>query len=176
MSTTNQITALSSDERLLDLANCKRTRLPIEFTETIPVLNGVFSLWRRKRPDGGFPSKSLMDPTEMRPEALPNLILMDVENDPRRYRYRLTGTAIDGIQNRNLTGSYVDENRPEELRRILLHDLDELVESGAPHLVELAFVNAEGYGRRLRILRLPLADVAGPKDVVAHVLLVFDFQ
>ncbi|MDW3204841.1 MAG: PAS domain-containing protein [Alphaproteobacteria bacterium] len=176
MPPTNQTGALTGDDSPWNLASCRRTRLPIEDAETIPVLSGVLALWRAKCPDGGFPGKSDLDPTEIGVAALPNIILMDVENNPRRYRYRLTGTAIDRIQNRNLTGTFVDENRPEELRRILLHDLDELVESGAPHLVEMAFLNAEGYSRKLRILRLPLSGSADTRSEVAHIFLAFDFR
>lgn len=176
MPPTDETNALTSDRRPWNLSNCQRKRLPIEDAQDFPILGGVLSLWRAKLPEGGFPAKSDLDPTEMQADALPNIILMDVQEEPRRYRYRLTGTAIDRIQNRNLTGTYVDENRPEELRRILLHDLDDLVETGAPHLVELSFLNAEGYSRRMRILRLPLSGDQTPLDRVAHVLLVFDFH
>lgn len=56
-----------------------------------------------------IPFKRDIDPTEIPPEVLPNLQLVDVIDDGARFRYRLIGTGLVDIYGKDYTGTYVDE-------------------------------------------------------------------
>ncbi len=100
-----------------------------------------------------------------------------MERDPIRFRYRLTGTMAESIQNINLTGYYVHEQNPKKLRELLQSDLEELVRSKTPQLVRLSFTNIAGYPRRLQILRLPLSKNSQESpNQVDHILVVVEFE
>jgi hypothetical protein len=59
-------------------------------------------------PEVAVPRRSALDPSEI-VELLPYVLLVDVEADPLRVRYRLVGTAIAEASRRNFTGLYLDE-------------------------------------------------------------------
>jgi hypothetical protein len=72
------------------------------------VLRRLFQYWDEKRGDRRAPSRGDIDPAEMI-EALPNVFLIDVLAEPRRYRVRLMGTVLGDWYGQDLTGRYVDE-------------------------------------------------------------------
>ena len=57
---------------------------------------------------GRLPSRADFEPLDF-PEALANLVLVDVEQAPRRYRTRLVGTAVTDATGQDGTGNYFDE-------------------------------------------------------------------
>lgn len=54
------------------------------------------------------PPRHLFDPAEII-DLLPNVMLVEFEDNPFRVRYRLTGTQVDETSGINLTGSYLDQ-------------------------------------------------------------------
>lgn len=154
--------------------SCTRRFLPIEAAEEIDTTADLLRVWRESKRDGTLPSKRVIDPLTLAPKTLSHIVLVDVERDPLRFRYRLTGTAVDRVQNRNLTGSYVDENRPESLRDLLLADLTKLTRDWEPQLAELTFTNRTGHPRQVVVLRLALSAPEGPADRADHLVLVFE--
>jgi hypothetical protein len=59
-------------------------------------------MWDERRdqhpPGGGLPGRQHVDPLEIGPSLLPLLFLLEVEDPPLRFRYRLTGThMVKGI-------------------------------------------------------------------------------
>ena len=85
------------------------------------VLRQLFQYWNEKRGHRSAPSREDIDPAQM-VEFLSNVFLIDVEEEPRRYRVRLMGTALDHWYGRDLTGCHVDEITDQGLAA-----LDELV-------------------------------------------------
>lgn len=55
-----------------------------------------------------MPGRSDIHPGHI-PRLLPQLSLIDVECNPRRYRIRLAGTRLYDVYERDITGCYVDE-------------------------------------------------------------------
>ena len=55
-----------------------------------------------------MPSRAEIEPTEI-PTLLPYLALIDVELNPRRFRWRLVGTHITGAMGYDYTRFYFDE-------------------------------------------------------------------
>lgn len=63
--------------------------------------------WLQISRNGRVPSRSDIDPCNFK-RILPNVILVDIERDPFRVRYRLCGTQVTEFCG-NLTGRYLDE-------------------------------------------------------------------
>ena len=73
-----------------------------------PRLRQLFEYWQSKRRGGRLPRRADIDPTEI-PQLMPNLLLVDIEHDPFRVRYRLVGTQIVEATGFEFTGKYLDE-------------------------------------------------------------------
>lgn len=73
-----------------------------------PVLFQILDYWKGKRGERDMPGRADIDPVEMR-AFLGNIIIIDVERDPFRLRYRLIGTRITALMGRDSTGKYYDE-------------------------------------------------------------------
>jgi len=74
----------------------------------------LLDYWRSKRSGDRLPGRKDIDPVELK-RHLANVILIDVEHDPLRLRYRLIGTSITRAMNRDSTGRYYDEIYPRKL-------------------------------------------------------------
>jgi hypothetical protein len=71
-------------------------------------LHRLHAYWRDRRRGAAPPSREDIDPSDLK-ELLPNLALIDVEDGPRRYRFRLVGTEIVARYGQELTGKRLDE-------------------------------------------------------------------
>jgi hypothetical protein len=84
-----------------------------------PILGSVLAYWDRKRGARSMPSKRDMDPTEIPPELLPNLQIIDVIDGGTRFRYRLVGTALVQAFGEDYTGKHTDEIFLDERLRFI---------------------------------------------------------
>lgn len=158
---------LRFDWNVLDLAEARQTE----------PFKSVILRWEALRQTDYLPRKLDFSPEHIRPTTLPLLMLVDVEHDPMRFRYRLTGTDVERLHNRNFTGIYVDERKPKSLRDKLIEDYTRLTEERVPQYVHVVFQNTLGYLRDVDLLRLPLGDNKSPEsDRVAHILIVVKFN
>jgi hypothetical protein len=76
--------------------------------------------WRGKYTDGRLPARDAVDPGEIK-DLLAYLMLVDIEPEPFRVRYRLCGSAVS-FYDEELTGTYLDQAQnitPAELRRVV---------------------------------------------------------
>lgn len=71
-------------------------------------LSAIHQYWLEKRGSRRMPCRDDIDPVELRPH-LGNVVLIDVEHNPLRLRYRLIGTRITAVMGRDSTGKYYDE-------------------------------------------------------------------
>lgn len=71
-------------------------------------IRALFRYWRSKCPEGGIPRRADIDPVDI-PGLMPNLLIVDIERDPFRVRYRLVGTRIVEMTGFEFTGKYLDE-------------------------------------------------------------------
>lgn len=91
----------------------RKFRLPT-MSRTIPFehcdhrLHRVYDYWQAKRGARAMPARVDVDPGELRSE-LPYLMLTDVVDGGRRFRYRLFGTAVADAFGMDPTGRFVDE-------------------------------------------------------------------
>ncbi|WP_417454664.1 PAS domain-containing protein [Kiloniella sp.] len=63
----------------------------------------AYKYWLSKCQGGTIPSREDISPAEMVP-FLPNILLLDVENEPLDFRFRLIGTRIVPLLKRDYTG------------------------------------------------------------------------
>jgi hypothetical protein len=68
----------------------------------------LFVYWRSKCRDGRIPRRADIDPAEI-PALTPNILIVDIEQEPFRVRYRLVGTKIVEATGFEFTGKYLDE-------------------------------------------------------------------
>lgn len=82
----------------------------MEFSAKInhPKLVELYHYWLSKRGDRRMPSRADIEPMELR-SLLPNIILMDVLEPGKTYRYRLVGTAVEEAIGIGLTGKLLSE-------------------------------------------------------------------
>ena len=83
------------------------------FLDSLPPkspLPPVLDYWRSIQSDDSIPSRRDLDPTTMDSASLPHIVIIDVEEEPRRrFRYRLVGTAVGTIFCADYSGRYKDE-------------------------------------------------------------------
>jgi hypothetical protein len=72
------------------------------------LIRQLFEYWQSKCRDGRLPRRADIDPGEI-PRLMPNLMIVDIEHDPFRVRYRLVGTRIVQATGFEFTGKYLDE-------------------------------------------------------------------
>lgn len=74
-----------------------------------PFLRLLFDYWNKLREDRAAPDISDVDALYIPAAALPYVILIDVEYEPSRVRYRLVGTHGVEAAGWDYTGKYADE-------------------------------------------------------------------
>jgi len=92
----------------------------------------LFDYWRSKAPrEGVLPGRQHIDPIEI-PRLLQYVWLLDVVDDPRRFRVRLVGTALVQTGTPARTGDFMADFMPPDKRQASLADLERVVQSREP--------------------------------------------
>jgi len=143
-------------------------RLPPGATEA--EFRELLSYWESKSPSGRLPGRQHIDPTELPPRHLSQLLLLDVVEGlaglPRRFRFRVAGTAFTNMIGRDVTGRFYDEVAERDRLAPILAALDLVVEQRAPvFLIGGLVVAAPGFVRVKR-LGLPLAQDGRTVDMI----------
>ncbi|MFC7049421.1 PAS domain-containing protein [Emcibacter nanhaiensis] len=82
---------------------------PVKLSDIEPEpLQKLFSYWQKIRADRKMPAKQDFNPSDV-PSLLPYITLIDVEENPRRYRTRLAGTENTRVLGFDPTGRYFEE-------------------------------------------------------------------
>jgi len=86
-------------------------------------LAALLGYWSGKRARGVLPRRGDLDPADLR-DLLPNLMLLDVESAPPRFRFRLVGTRMVEVLGHDATGLPLEDGREghdllEPLRRVV---------------------------------------------------------
>jgi hypothetical protein len=114
-------------------------------------LRQLFLYWDEKRGQRRAPPRDDIDPAGMF-GFLPNVFLIDVEGEPRRYRVRLMGTVLVQWYGQDVTGRYVDEITDQ-----VLGALAELVTSWRPWRVTGKYERQIDRVMLYELLALPLS-------------------
>jgi hypothetical protein len=99
-----------------------------------PALQQLHTYWDSRRAGRPYPARDEIDPLDLR-FILGSLILVDVEAEPRRYRYRLFGSDIARRQGFDMTGKYLEQHPWQELATLARQTYGEVVANGQPSLI-----------------------------------------
>lgn len=84
-----------------------------------PRIHRFHDYWQARRSaKHAVPLRATVDPTELR-ELLPNIVVIEVEQAPLRFRYRLVGTRVVEFNKLDFTGLYLGAIGWEEEQQIV---------------------------------------------------------
>ena len=141
---------MQSDKRMMD-SPTSRYQSP----QKIGILNALNEYWQMKCGDHALPSRADLDPAEFR-YALGNVSLIDVLEDPLRFRIRVIASNIEARFDRPLTGTYLDDLPEPENARLWDKVYRTVVRTGKPQTC-VGRVVEDGVERMYRATIWPLA-------------------
>jgi len=123
---------------------------------TSPVLLQLRDYWLALRGTRAMPARPDIDPVHI-PALLPHVILVDVIGAPPVFRYRLIGTGVTEMANRDATGRVLDESLYGANTERILAAYRDVVAEAAPVAVReiVQFVPKDWI--RTEVLLLPLS-------------------
>jgi hypothetical protein len=136
-----------------------------------PEFRALLDYWIARFPKdspGQLPGRQHIDPTDLPARYLAQLLLLDViAATPRRFRFRVAGTAFAAIIGRDVTGLHFDElgGAPDRVAPVA-KALDLIVEQGRPVFVEGALTLPSDDFFWVKRLGLPLARDGRNVDMV----------
>lgn len=101
---------------------------------------------------------------------LPHLLWIEIEHDPRRYRFRRVGTELERIYGSSIEGLTVDQVPGVRLRRMAGRAFAEVVGRRAPVCRRARFSTAAWFMKYERLL-LPVSSDGEGVDVVIGAVL-----
>ena len=132
-------------------------------------LQWMYAYWQSKRGSRSMPRRSDLDPTEIPPRLLPGIMLVDVVPDDRRYVYRLVGTKEAEVRGYDPTGKSVREAFFGDNVEDAMRYYDRVVETRAPVLDTLPFLERRRGYKGAQSLFLPLSN----DGVAVSMIMVF---
>jgi len=132
-------------------------------------LQPIYAYWLEKRGARPMPRRADLDPTEVPRRLLPGITLVDVVPDPRRYVYRLVGTMEVEVRGYDPTGKSVGEAYFGENAEDATECYDRVVETRAPVLDPLPFLERRRGYRGAESLFLPLSN----DGITVNMIMVF---
>ncbi|MGE5147623.1 MAG: PAS domain-containing protein [Candidatus Eiseniibacteriota bacterium] len=141
-------------------------RLPADAVE--PEFVVLYDYWRGKCRDGRLPARRDIDPLDLPPALLPNIVLLDVERRGAapRFRVRLAGTGFVALLEREATGCYFDELGHERQMAPILDALMTLVATGQPAFLASPMTRPSKDKVWLKRFALPLAEDGKTVDMI----------
>lgn len=140
---------------------------------TSPRIHRLHGYWQKRQRDRGgqLPHRSDIAPDEIR-DLLPNLMIVDVEHNPLRFRYRLVGTRVVEYNGIEFTGRYLGEiGWPEE--QDLFDSYADVVANRQPFFGSFAWELVSGAIGRCEFARLPLSE---DNQIVSQILAMEDYD
>jgi hypothetical protein len=150
-------------------------RRAIDVTHLHASARTLLDYWERIHPRVGLPGRQHFDPAAV-VQLLPNLVLVEVQRAPLRFRYRLVGSRIDTVNSKSLSGQWLDEAYADHPQAsALIGEYARVIATGQPawHRGEPKVVPAPSC-RIIEALRLPLASDGRAIDMILGITLYFD--
>ncbi len=119
-------------------------------------IRAVYDYWNAKRGDRTMPTRSDIDPLDLRP-YLPALMIVDLVPDSRRYVYRLVGTKEVEARGEDPTGHAVGDRFFGRTKEKVLFNYDFVVRNHGPRFDDSDFLTAGGRVSDSEELFLPLS-------------------
>jgi hypothetical protein len=114
-----------------------------------------------------MPSRKDVDPVQITPSHLPNMMLIEVFNNPRRFRYRLVGTNVIAASGKNRQGRYFDDVNFFKIHPLVMEQYAQVADTGQPLYSLEPFTNLRtGSNYDVDRLLLPLSTDGKQTDVI----------
>lgn len=97
-------------------------------------LSEIYQYWRSRCRDRPMPSRADIDPAQLPRRLLPFLLLVDVLEGPRDFRFRLAGTHFRDCVGIEPTGRRIAEVFPQGFCAELRYHWDSCIERRAPKI------------------------------------------
>lgn len=97
-----------------------------------PDLIQFYDYWASLRGGRPMPSRKDIDPLHIPPAYLPNLMLIEVLQDPRRYKYRLIGTHVVTASGEDRTGRIFENVGFFTIHPVVIQEYDRVIDTGRP--------------------------------------------
>lgn len=136
---------------------------------TDPRVRGAYEYWLSARGDKPMPSRSSIDPIDLKFCLGWTCLVEVIHETSRRFRYRIDGTQLASLTGWDLTGHYLDEMQDQAYRDLVLMIYNRVVDTKAPMFIR----NSEewtDFGYLTESVTLPLSNdgerVTGLLDVI----------
>ena len=134
-----------------------------------PLLLQMYDYWNSLRHERRMPARKDVDPTQM-PQHLPDLMLIDVLSNPRRFRYRLIGTRIVAASAEDRTGQFFDDVAFFKKNPSVIEQYNSVADNAGPYLsLELFLNRPNNMTYKAKRLLLPLSS----DGVIVDMLMVY---
>ena len=104
-----------------------------------------------------MPLRADLDPMDIPHQALPFVMLMEVEHEPRRLLMRLIGTRVTELYGQEVTGRHLDELDLGDMAEEIQASYMEIVDNGKPGRLTGGYVKEEGRELQFERIALPLS-------------------
>lgn len=138
--------------------------------ECHPKVTALVDYWLSIHPEKGLPGRQHFDPRDI-PSMLSNIWLVDVFQDPLRFRFRLFGTRIVDYAGEDNTGKWLDERWPDFDAKFMKGVIDTKQPNWSRGASQ--FRPEKDYYELERV-RLPLARDGETVDMILVLTLFFD--
>ena len=140
-----------------------------------PKIAALYAYWQRITPGPGhLPGRQHMNPADI-PSLLPNLWMLDVLEEPRRFRHRLIGTEINrrGFTVKN--GEIIEPSPAQPGNPRPLKDLERVVAERTPVWFRgKPVASRDRFVSEIERLHLPLASNGSDVDVVLSLTVFYE--
>ncbi|MFP6773888.1 MAG: hypothetical protein VCE74_16365 [Alphaproteobacteria bacterium] len=130
----------------------------------------IYNWYLGQAAGGGIPMRRNFEPIDF-PIFLPFLVLVDVEEAPRRYRVRLVGTKVVDARGRDGTGDYYDE---VDGANLAIKRIEDIIESREPRFeTDVPMTWSPKNFKIYSVLSIPLSSDGAKVDKIMYCL---DFE
>lgn len=134
-----------------------------------PRFKEAFAYWRSKLAGRQMPSRRDIDPVDI-PALLPYVLLTDVLREPLDFRFRLIGTEVRSISERDYTGKRYSEVPGKGKGSIVWTNCETVVCTRAPFFGTPPYVGPDRYLRRCETILLPLSENGSDVNMILQVV------
>lgn len=134
-----------------------------------PVTRAGYEYWLSKKGDRPFPSRADFDPLIEMPQLSRYIVLLDVQQDPLDFRYRLIGSAIRENMAADFTGRWMSQIPMQCAPNPIWQHHEWVMEHGAPRFYRPAYLGPYKEFRFIESAQLPL----GPDGETIDKMMVF---
>lgn len=130
-----------------------------------PELRRLLNLWEERRGARSLPGRPDFSADELMSFG-GRIMLIDVEHEPRRYKFRLIGTFIVDMLSRDVTGRYLEEVYPPDYYEQIIQSLEYCIEKRRPMRAQSKMSHAEKDHIIAEVIDLPLSSDGETVDMI----------